>query len=50
MENSVVMFTFSVFDWKCPFGKFGPKIQNCQFKRKFGTYTDSNMQNISRLT
>ena len=26
-------------------GKLGPKNQNCQFKLKFGTYTNSNMQN-----
>ena len=26
-------------------GKFGPKNQNYQFKPKFGTYTNSNMQN-----
>ena len=26
-------------------GKFGPKIQNYQFKLKFGTKTNSNMQN-----
>ena len=26
-------------------GKFGPKNQNCHFKVKFGTYTNSNMQN-----
>ena len=26
-------------------GKFGPKYQNYQFKLKFGTYTNSNMQN-----
>ena len=25
--------------------KFGPKNQNCQCKLKFGTYTNSNMQN-----
>ena len=23
----------------------GPKYQNCQFKLKFGTYANSNMQN-----
>ena len=28
-----------------PLGKFGPKIRNCQFKLKFGTSTNSNMQN-----
>ena len=26
-------------------GKFGPKNNNCQFKLKIGTYTDSNMKN-----
>ena len=26
-------------------GKFGPKNQNCHFKLKFGTCTNSNMQN-----
>ena len=26
-------------------GKFGPKSQNYQFKMKFGTYTNANMQN-----
>ena len=26
-------------------GKFGPKNQNSHFKLKFGTYTNSNMQN-----
>ena len=37
---------FSVLDWKYPFlGKFGPKIQNCLFKVKYGTLTNSNMQN-----
>ena len=31
-------FTISVFEQKYPFnGKFGPKIQNCQFNLKFGT-------------
>ena len=27
------------------FSKFGPKNQNCQFKPKFGTKTNSNMRN-----
>ena len=27
-------------------GKFGPKSQIYQFKLKFGTYTNSNMQNL----
>ena len=26
------------------FGQIGPKYQNCQFKLKFGTYINSNMQ------
>ena len=83
-----MLFTFFVFEWKCPFwanlvqkikivtlcwnlvpsliricrthwcyslfcfwveipflDKFGPKSQNSHFKLKFGTYTNSNMQN-----
>ena len=40
------MFTLSFFDWKIPFlGKLGPKAHNCPFKLKFGTQTNSNMQN-----
>ena len=35
------------FQWEMPFfGKFGPKIQNCQFELKFGTSTNSNMENL----
>ena len=46
MQNSIVIFTFFVFDRKYPFfGKFGPKSQNCQFKVKLDTWTNSNMQN-----
>ena len=30
-------------------GKFGPKTQNYQFKLKFGTYTNSTMQNSMML-
>ena len=88
MQNSLVMFTFSIFDQKyfvgqiwsnrlklsvktevwyihwfdyaefnggvhfswftmeIPFwGKFVPENQNCQFKLKFGTKTNWNMQN-----
>ena len=29
--------------------KFGPKSQNYQFKLKFGTYTNWNMQNSMEL-
>ena len=41
-------YVFCVFDWKyIPFlGKFGPKNQKCQFKLKFGTRTNSDMQNL----
>ena len=37
MQNSMMLLTFSIFDWKYPFGanKFGLKSQNCQFKLKF---------------
>ena len=36
---------FSYFRLKRSFlGKFGPKNQNCQFKLKFGTLTNSNKQ------
>ena len=88
MQNSMMLFSFLVFDWKYPFwanlvqkvkiiswswnlvarliriciiewccslfgfwveipflGKFGPKNQNCHFKLKFGTNTNSNIQN-----
>ena len=35
----------TIFDRKYPFmGKFGPKIQNCLLKVKFGVYTNSVMQ------
>ena len=38
--------SFFCFWLEMPFlGKFGPKNQNCHFKLKFGTYTNSNMQN-----
>ena len=38
MQNSMVMFTFSIFDQKYLFlNKFGPKNQNFQFKLKCGT-------------
>ena len=30
-------------------GKFDPKYQNCQFKVKLGTKTNSNMQNLVML-
>ena len=46
MQNSMMMFTFSVLNWRHPFlVKFNPKNQNCQFQLKFGTQTNSNMWN-----
>ena len=50
MQNSMVMFTF-FFDWEYVsfLGKFGPKSQIYQFTLKFGTYTNSNMQNSMML-
>ena len=42
----MVIFTFSVFWSEIPFlGKFGWKNQNCQSKRKIGTYSNFNIQN-----
>ena len=46
MLYSIVMFSFSVFDWKYFFlDKFSPKNQNYLFKVKFGTKTNVNMSN-----
>ena len=45
MQNSVIMFTLSDFDRKYLLGKFWPKNQNYEFILKFGTWTNSNMQN-----
>ena len=42
----MVVFIFLCFRWETPvLGKFGSKGQNGQFKLKFGTWTNSNMQN-----
>ena len=43
MQNSIVRFPISTK--YTPFVQFVPKIQNCQFKLKFGIYTNLNMQN-----
>ena len=46
MQNLMALFIFTALDEKNSFlGKFSPKNQNCQCKLKFGTYTNSNMQN-----
>ena len=43
MQNSMVVLSFSVLGPEIPFwSKFGWEIQNCHFKLKFGTLTDSN--------
>ena len=43
MQNSMVVLSFSVLEPEIPFwSKFGWEIQNCHFKLKFGTLTDSN--------
>ena len=44
MQNSMMIFTFIVFDWKYLFGqiKIDPKYQNCQFQMKFGEYAEFN--------
>ena len=39
MQNSMMVFAFALL------GKFGSKNQNCQFKLKFCTKTNSNVQN-----
>ena len=50
MQNSMVVFTFSVLDQKNPFwGKSGQKYQVCQFKLKCGTKTNLNMQNLMMM-
>ena len=41
----MVMFPFFSRPEIACFGKFGPKNQNFQVKLKFGTETNSNMQN-----
>ena len=44
--RSAIAFSFANFWSEILFlGKFGPKSQNYQLKLKFGTYTNSNMQN-----
>ena len=45
MQNSMMMFTFSVFDQGYHFWVNYSKNQNCQFSLKFGTQNNSNMQN-----
>ena len=48
---TMMMFTFFVLDWKNPFWSIlGSKIQNCLFKVKFGTETNSNMRFWPEIT
>ena len=45
MQNSMVVFTFSVLGRKYPFwANLVEKVKNCQFKLKYGTLTNSKMQ------
>ena len=44
MQNSMEVFTFLFRKETAFLGKFGPRNQNCLFKMKFGTWTNSNMQ------
>ena len=44
MQNSMMLFTFFVFDQKYSLCTFGPKYLNYRFKLKLGTCTNSNMQ------
>ena len=45
VPNSKVVLSFSVLDGKHPFfSKFGPKIKKYQFKLKFSTQTNSDIQ------
>ena len=37
MQNSTMILTFSVFDWKYLFVQFDPKNKNCQFVLNFRT-------------
>ena len=41
----MMMFAFFVFDHVSFLGKFGSEIQNCLFKVRFDSKTNSNMQN-----
>ena len=45
----MALLTFSVLDQQNSFWANLVKNQNCQFKLKFGTYTNSNMQNSMAL-
>ena len=45
MQNSVVVFTFFLLDWKSLFGKFGLKNLNYKFMLKLSIMTNLNMQN-----
>ena len=45
MQNSMMVFTFSLQTRKTVFGEFAPKNEDCQFKLKLETQNNSNMQN-----
>ena len=41
----MVMFSFSVLDWKLFLSKFGPIYENYLFNTKLGAYNNSSMLN-----
>ena len=41
----MVIFSFSVVDWKPFLNKFGPIYKNCLFNMKLGAYNNSSMLN-----
>ena len=50
MNNSMVVVTFYVLDWKHPFRtNLVQENRNCQFELKFVTLTYSNMQNSTMV-
>ena len=48
-QNSMMLFTFLFLPENTFLGKFVPKSQNYQFKLKFGTQTNSKMQNSTAV-
>ena len=49
MQNSMEVFTFLFRKETAFLGKFGTRNQNCLFKMKFDTKTNSNMHNSTAL-
>ena len=49
IQNSMVMFTFYVYDWNIPLSKLDLKKSKLSVKLKFVIQTNSNMQNPMAL-